>query len=439
MAEVIVVGAGASGMMAAGRASELGAKTLLLEKTDGPGKKILISGKSRCNLTNDKDLDTFIGMYGPNGSFLYGAFSRFFRDELLAFLRRYGVETRVERGGRIFPASESASDVVVAFQRFLQDQGTEMIAGTRVTGIEVRDGRAKGVRTASGLYEASAVVLATGGSTYPGTGSSGDGYRMARALGHAIVKLRPSLVPLVVDDRDLARSMQGVSLRNVRLTAYRCRASEIEPAWIPGPGTPDVISGRHGVTPLIESRQGEMMITHFGLGGPITLLMSLAVVDALERGSVSIAIDLKPALDRKQLHRRLQRDFDLFGRRRFRRILAGLLPQKMIDPFVKLAGIPPDKPAHQIHAEERERLVDLIKMFRFDIKGSLPLSRAIVTAGGVSLQEIDPRTMASRRIGGLFFCGEVMDIDADTGGYNLQAAFSTGYAAGEAAARHVGK
>ena len=273
----------------------------------------------------------------------------------------------------------------------------------------------------------------------PNTGSSGDGYRMARALGHTIVRLRPSLVPLVVDNRDLARSMQGVSLRNVRLTAYRCRASEIETAWIPGAGSPDVIMGRDDGMPLIESRQGEMMITHFGLGGPITLLMSLAVVDALEKGPVSVAIDLKPALDRKQLHRRLQRDFDLFGRRQFRRILAGLLPQKMIDPFVKLAGIPPDKPAHQIHAEDRERLVDMIKMFRFDIKAPLPLARAIVTAGGISLREIDPRTMASRLIGGLFFCGEVMDIDADTGGYNLQAAFSTGYVAGEAAARHVGE
>jgi predicted flavoprotein YhiN len=437
MAEVIIVGAGASGIMAAGRAAELGAKVLLIEKTDGPGKKILISGKSRCNLTNDKDLEGFIGMYGPNGPFLYGAFSRFFRDDLLAFLSRYGVETRVERGGRIFPASENASDVVAAFRHYLLDQGIELITGTRVTGIKARGGRVEGVRTASGSYAAAAVVLATGGATYPGTGSSGDGYRIARALGHTIVKLRPSLVPLVVEDRELARSMQGVSLRNVRLTAFRCRASEIDAAWMPGSGSPDVIVGRENRVPLIESRQGEMMITHFGIGGPITLLMSLAIVDALEKGPVSVAIDLKPALDRKQLHRRLQRDFDLFGRRQFRRILTGLLPQKMIGPFVRLAGIPSDRPAHQVDAEDRERLVELIKIFRFDITGPLPLARAIVTAGGISLGEIDPKTMASRLIGGLFFCGEVMDIDADTGGYNLQAAFSTGYVAGEAAARHL--
>jgi predicted Rossmann fold flavoprotein len=228
--------------------------------------------------------------------------------------------------------------------------------------------------------------------------------------------------------------MQGVALRNVRLTAFSCPAHEIEPAWTPSRDTGRGIGRPRSPGPVIESRVGEMMFTHFGIGGPVTLLMSLAVADALEKGPVSVALDLKPALDREQLHRRIQRDLDQFGKRSCRRILAELVPHKMIDPFLAMAGIPPEKPAHQVNAAERECIVDLLKSLRFNIERPLPLARAIVTAGGVSLREIDPRTMMSKLVAGLFFCGEVMDIDADTGGYNLQAAFSTGYVAGEEAA-----
>jgi len=431
---VIVVGAGAGGMMAAGRAAEMGAEVLLLEKTDGPGKKILVSGKSRCNLTNTRDIEDFLSMYGSNGRFLNGAFHRFFRDDLLAFLARYGVETKVERGGRIFPVSDDAADVVNAFRRYLKDYGVKIRTGVSVNGIAVRAGLVEGVRTEEGLLPARAVILATGGATWPATGSTGDGYRMAAALVHTVAKLRPALVPLVVMEIERAKSMQGVSLKNVRLTAFRGPAEEIDPARTPAEDVGRGLERRRRKGPVIESRMGEMLFTHFGIGGPITLLMSLAVVDALEEGPVSVAIDLKPALSTEELHARLQRDFDTFGKRGFRNLLAGLLPRKMIEPFVGMSGISADRPGHQIIAEEREKLLSLLKALRFNIQGPLPMTAAIVTAGGVALKEIDPRTMASRLVSGLFFCGEVMDIDADTGGYNLQAAFSTGFVAGEAAA-----
>ena len=380
-------------------------------------------------------MDDFITMYGANGRFLYRAFNRFFRDDLLEFMQRYDVETKTERGGRIFPASDDAHDVTRAFERYMTDNGVQLRNNAGVTAIEVASGHVTGVRTAKETYPAQAVILATGGSSYPGTGSSGDGYRIATALGHTIIRLRPALVPLVVREVALAKSMQGVSLRNVRLTAYQCTADEIDTAKTPKRDCGRGIPGRKPQAPVIESRMGEMMMTHFGIGGPTTLLMSLSIVDALERGPVSVSIDLKPALDENQLRARLQRDFESYSKRSYRNILKELLPQKMIDPFVAMTGIPPEKCGHEITAVERERLLQSLKSLRFNIDKPLPISAAIVTAGGVSLDEIDPYTMASRLIEGLYFCGEVMDIDADTGGYNLQAAFSTGYVAGEEAAK----
>jgi predicted Rossmann fold flavoprotein len=420
---IIVIGAGAGGMMAAGRAAESGAEVLLLEKMAQPGKKILVSGKTRCNLTNAREIDEFIPAYGPNGRFLYSAFQRFFRDELLAFMKRYGVETKMERGGRIFPASDDARDVVKTFESYLKENRVKVQMSTRVTAVKTENCQVTGVQTDKGDLPAGAVILASGGASWPATGSTGDGYKMAEFLGHTIVKLRPALVPLVVEEIALARSMQGVSLKNVCLTAYQGRSEEIDKpkSW----------------KLIIDTRMGEMMLTHFGIGGPITLQMSLDIVDALEKGPVSVAIDLKPALDMEQLQRRLQRDFDAMSKRTFRNLLKELLPQKVIEPFVQLTGIAPDKPGNQINAKERDKLAGLLKSLRFNIKGPLPLSTAMVTAGGVSLKEIDPRTMSSRLVKGLYFCGEVMDIDADTGGYNLQAAFSTGYVAGESAAAFI--
>jgi len=434
---VIVIGAGAGGMMAAGRAAELGAEVLLFEKTRQPGQKILISGKTRCNLTNSKDLKGFMEMYGQNSRFLYRAFHRFFREELLGLLKRYGIETKIERGGRIFPVSDNAADVVGALKGYLEEHGAQIRYDTPVAEIMIKEGHVAGVRTDKGEYRSMAVILATGGASYPVTGSSGDGYAMAKAVGHTIKKLRPALVPLVVHEISLAKSMQGVSLRNVRLTAFRSSADAIDPLVTPVYDTGRGISHKKPHRSVIESRMGEIMITHFGMGGPVTLLMSLAIVDALEQGPVSVSIDLKPALDRNQLRERLQRDFNRFPKRGYRRILNDLLPMKMVEPFMVMTHIAPDKCASQITAEERDRVISLLKSLRFNIRGALPLSSAVVTAGGVSLNEVDPYTMSSRLIKGLYFCGELLDIDADTGGYNLQAAFSTGYLAGEEAADYV--
>ena len=436
---VIVIGAGAGGMMAAARAAEQGARVLLLEKTDGPGKKILVSGKTRCNLTNTGEYEEFLAKYGPNGRFLHGVFHRFFRTELLKLLERFGVATKTERGGRVFPASDDAQDVVRALERYMAAQGVRLRTNSRVTGIAIKEGRVAAVMAGGETLPAAAVVLATGGASWPRTGSTGDGYAIASALGHTIVPLRPALVPLVVHEVKRAKSMQGVSLKNVRLTAWHGPAEAIDPARTPSADVGRGVGRRKPHPPVIESRMGEMMMTHFGIGGPTTLQMSLAVVDALTQGPVSVSIDLKPALTIAQLRARLQRDFDRLGRRTFHSILKELLPQKMIEPFVELTGIPAEKPGHQITADERDRLLDSLKALRFNIRGPIAMSAAVVTAGGVALPEIDPRTMGSRLVKGLYFCGEVMDIDADTGGYNLQAAFSTGYVAGEAAAKALSR
>jgi predicted flavoprotein YhiN len=434
--DIIVVGGGAAGLMAAGRAAQLGARVLLLEKTDSCGKKILVSGKTRCNLTNSAELKNFISMYGNNGRFLFSAFHNFFRPELLDFFNNHGLATKVERGGRIFPVSDDAHDVVRVFEKYLTANKVQIKLNTKVTGIAIQNNAVCGVKTPDGNYRSAAVILATGGATWSSTGSTGDGYKISKDLGHNIVKLKPALVPLIVKEQKLAQSMQGVSLRNVRATAFRGKAAAIDSAL-----TPDFSYGRGEKksprTPVIESRFGEMLFTHFGLGGPIILLMSLSVVEALQKCPVSILIDLKPALTREQLHKRLQRDLDKSSKRKISSIMKEYLPSKMIEPFIELTGIDKEMLAHQITAHEREKIIELLKSLRFNIKSPLALEKAIVTAGGISLTEIDPRTMASKLITGLYFCGEVMDIDADTGGYNLQAAFSTGYVAGEKAAEYV--
>lgn len=434
--DIIVIGGGAAGLMAAGRAAECCVNVLLLEKTDGCGKKILVSGKTRCNLTNSADLKNFISMYGDNGRFLFSAFHHFFRPELLDFFNHHGLPTKLERGGRIFPVSDDAHDVVHVFKKYLAENKVKIKLNTKVTGITIKDNSVCGVKTQDKDYSCKAVILATGGATWPSTGSTGDGYKISAALGHSIVKLKPALVPLIVREQELARSMQGVSLRNVRATAFQGEADAVYSKL-----TPDCVYGRGEKKsprpPVVESRFGEMLFTHFGLGGPIILLMSLSIVEALEKSPVSILIDLKPALTREQLHKRLQRDLDEFSKRKISGIMKEYLPAKMIEPFIELTQIDPERPAHQITAAERGKIVELLKALRFNIKSPLPLEKAIVTAGGVSLDEIDQRTMASRLINGLYFCGEVMDIDADTGGYNLQAAFSTGYIAGEKAAEYA--
>jgi predicted flavoprotein YhiN len=434
--DIIVIGGGAAGLMAAGRAGELGASVLLLEKTDGIGKKIMVSGKTRCNLTNSADLKEFVSMYGVNGRVLYSVFHRFFRPELISFLESYDLATKVERGGRIFPFSDNAHDVVKVFTKYMAGGKVKIILNCRVISVAPENNSGFLIKTSNRDFHCRSIIMATGGASWPSTGSTGDGYEISRQLGHTIVNLKPALVPLIVREIKLAQSMQGVSLRNVRATAFQGEAAAVNAALIP---TRDYGRGEKKTPrpPVIESRFGEMLFTHFGLGGPIILLMSLAVVKMLEEGPVSVLIDLKPALTREQLRKRLQSDLNRFGKRKIIGILKEYLPAKMIEPFVILSGIDKEKMAHQISAAGRENIIELFKTLRFNIQSALPLEKAIVTAGGVALGEIDPRTMASRKVSGLYFCGEVIDIDADTGGYNLQAAFSTGFVAGENAVEYV--
>ncbi|MRR16741.1 MAG: NAD(P)/FAD-dependent oxidoreductase [Deltaproteobacteria bacterium] len=437
-ADVIVIGGGAAGLMAAGSAARRGIRVLLLEKNDRLGKKILVSGKTRCNVTNAADLQSFLGMYGPNGRFLHSAFSRFFRPELLAFFEQHGLFTKVERGGRIFPVSDDARDVVCVFQKYLAENKVRTIFNSRVIAVVPDKNGRFTVQTQDGHYQTPCVIIATGGASWPGTGSTGDGYAISAAFGHRIVPPKPALVPLIVREQRLAQSMQGVSLRNIRAAAFQGEASAIDSSLMPGL---DYGRGEKKIPrwPMIESRFGEMLFTHFGLGGPIILLMSLAIGEALEKGPVAVLIDLKPALTKDQLRKRLQSDLNKFSKRRIVGIMKEYLPAKMMGPVIALSGIDEKKQAHQINAAEREKIIDLLKALRFNIKSPLPLARAIVTAGGVALDEIDPRTMASKKQVGLYFCGELMDIDADTGGYNLQAAFSTGFIAGESAAAFAGR
>ncbi|MCX6004019.1 MAG: NAD(P)/FAD-dependent oxidoreductase [Chloroflexi bacterium] len=435
--QIIVTGAGAAGMMAAGRAAELGANVLLLEKMERPGKKILITGNGRCNLSNSRDMDSFITQFGANGRFLLNTFNRFFRDDLLALLRRYGIECKTEPDGKVYPTTDNAGDIVRAFERYMADGKVTVRFGVSVTGVLVENGRVSGVHTTAGNLPASAVIIAAGGSSHPQTGSTGDGFHIAAALGHTIVRLRPGLVSLVATDIEQAKQMQGASLRNVRITAFQCPAGKIDLSLVPEVDVGRGITGKRPKLPIIESRTGDAIITHFGLSGPIILEMSLAIVDALENGPVSVSIDLAPDRGNDMLRKELQQVFDKHSKRAYQNIVKDFLSQKLVEPFVGMTGVPPDKPGNQLKVKERESLLNLLKSLRFDIKGGYSMSTAMVTAGGISLKEINQYTMASQLVEGLYFCGEVMDLDAGTGGFNLQAAFSTGYVAGESAASFV--
>jgi hypothetical protein len=421
---VIVIGGGPAGLMAAGQAAEAGAEVLLLEKMMHPGRKLRITGKGRCNLTNVIPLEEFLQHFGTNGRFLRYAFSRFFNDDLLAFFDDLGVETVMERGGRVFPIRNDAQEVVEALTNWILKLSVSLITQSKVERLMVEQGQVRGVllapsssyskrspndQTASRTYLADRVIIATGGASYPGTGSTGDGYRMAKEVGHTIIPIRPALVPLETSG-DTAARLQGLSLKNVRVRI--------------------LVDGKKSAEAF-----GEMLFTHFGLSGPIILTLSKVVVDALrDRKEVLVSIDLKPAMENTILDARLQRDFNAQGKKQYRTILKGLLPQKLIPVCVELTGIPAEKLAHQITSLERKGLLSWLKDFRFEISAHRSFSQAIVTAGGVHTREVDPRSMESRKVAGLYFAGEVLDIDADTGGYNLQAAFSTGWLAGRSAA-----
>jgi predicted flavoprotein YhiN len=423
--------------MAAGRATETGVSVKLLEKMDRPGRKLLLTGKGRCNISNTKELDEFISMYGKNGQFLRNVFSIYFRDDLLMLLHRYGIGTRVEPDGRIFPVSNKASDISRALEDYINKGNVCVKSGVKVTEILTNQGKVIGVKTGEQIYPGSAVILATGGTSYPDTGSSGDGYRLASALGHTIVKLRPALVPLIVEESELVQKLQGVSLRDIKLTSFACQADEIKWPILVTKDCGRGISGRCQNPLVIESRRGDLLFTHFGISGPATLQMSLAIVVALECSPVSVSIDFLPDLTTEELRKQLQNSLDDVGRKKAQNFLKRWLPDKVIDIFLAITNVDNNKLSNQISSEERERIVSTLKSFRLNISSSLSIDKAMVTAGGVSLKEINPQTMASRLVKGLYFCGEVIDIDAETGGYNLQAAFSTGYVAGQSAADFI--
>lgn len=402
-ADVIVIGGGPAGMMAAGVAAKKGKSVILLERNDRLGKKLFITGKGRCNLTNDTDVEGLLNNTPGNPYFLYSAFYGFCAQDTMAFFEELGVPLVVERGNRVFPRSQKSGDIVRAMKRLVEDNGVKVIYNARVSEIICEDKRVKGVRVGKKEYLASSVILATGGKSYQMTGSSGDGYRLVSELGHSITDLHPSLVPLKASEK-WCRALQGLSLKNVAINAY---------------------SGKK----KLYSDFGEMMFTHFGVTGPVILSASRYILDEM-KNEVKLVIDLKPALSESELNQRLLRDFEKYSNKAFKNALDDLLPQKLIPVIIELSKIDSFKKVNVITKEERLRLLKLLKALEITIYDTNGYDEAVVTSGGVCVDEINPSTMQSKIIEGLFFAGEIIDVDSLTGGFNLQIAFSTGFLAG---------
>ena len=408
MSKVIIIGGGAAGLLAGIAAATYGADVTIIEKMRQPGKKMLITGKGRCNITNAGELQDIIKNIPGNGRFLNSALRQFSNDDIVCLLECNGLETKVERGNRVFPVSDKAKDVVDTLVKIYTQYGGKLVTDCKVIEITTKDGVATGVKTTNGHFVADKVILCAGGASYPGTGSDGGGAKLAAKVGHTIVPLKPSLVPLV-SDYAYVDDLQGLSLRNVRATLY-------------------------GDGKKLTDDFGEMLFTHFGVSGPIILSLSNMAAEALSKGmEVELAIDLKPALSEEKLDARIQRDFTTYSRKQLVNGLKDLLPQRLIPVVCDMAYLDEEKFINQISREERKRLLETLKHFVVPITGTRPIAEAIVTAGGVSVKEINPKTMESKLIQGLYFAGEVMDVDGYTGGFNLQAAFSSGYAAGVAA------
>ncbi len=416
--DIIVIGAGPAGLIAAIESYEPSKKILILEKMPNPALKLKISGKGRCNITNDADLKEFISHFGKNGRFLKFAFAEFFNTDLLEYFEKLGVQFKLERGGRYFPQNDRAVDIAKSLLNKAKSLdipiavNSEVIAITKLpdetlTVVINRKGRAADKNTRRIQIKADKIVLATGGKSYPQTGSNGAGFKLASKLGHTVIPVSPALVP--VETRgDTAKKLQGLSLRNVKVKVW-CKNKKI------------------------DERFGEMLFTDFGVSGPIILSLSRTIVRLIDdRKKVSIAIDLKPALDQKTVDQRLLREIEEHSKQRFKSLLKKLLPGKLGPVFIEKLEIPEEKPLNQISSEERKRLRMLLKEFQLEVAGYRSFNEAIVTAGGISIKEINSRTMESKLVKGLYFAGEIIDIDADTGGFNLQAAFSTGWIAGRA-------
>lgn len=405
--KVIVIGAGAAGLMASGTAGERGKEVIVIERNDKVARKVMITGKGRCNVTNNCTLiNELIANVPTNGRFLYGAFSRFMPVDTMDFFEDMGVPLKVERGNRVFPVSDKASDIVDALNAYCQDSGAKRIKG-RAVELIIENSKVQGVVLESGekLF-ADKVIIATGGASYPLTGSTGDGYELAKQAGHTIIPLKPSLVPLVCHE-GFCMDLQGLSLRNVEITVTDSENYK-----------------------EVYKDFGEMLFTHFGVSGPLILSASSHMKDIKPR-KYEIHIDLKPALSYEQLDKRIQRDFLENSNKNFINALDALLPKKIVPVIVKLSGIKPSLKVNQITKEMRAKLVNILKDLKVTVIGFRPIEEAIVTSGGVSTKEIDPKTMQSKLCEGLYFAGEVIDVDAYTGGFNLQIAFSTGMLAGE--------
>ena len=402
---VAVIGAGAAGLLAAGFAAARGHHVIVLEKGRRPGQKLLITGKGRCNVTNQCDTDTFMANVPGNGRFLYSAYSQFTADDIMAFFGSAGVPLKVERGNRVFPVSDRASDIVHALVRHAESAGADIRCHQEVEEILVQEGCVTGIRLASGrMLACDAVIVATGGVSYPVTGSTGDGYRFAEASGHRVVPAMPSLVPLETEE-DWVAEASGLTLKNISIRMDNAKGKKV------------------------YSEFGDLLLTHFGVSGPVILSASRHLL-ADDFQGYRLHIDLKPALSAEVLDKRLQRDFQEAPNKAFKNILSGLLPSGLIPVMVRESGISPEKPVHQITKAERAALCARLKDLVLHIRGARPVAEAIVTAGGVSVKDVDPSTMQSKRVSGLFFAGEVLDVDAYTGGFNLTIAFATGHLAG---------
>ncbi len=406
--DVIVVGAGAAGLLAAGRAAEQGARVLILEKMRSEGRKLLITGKGRCNITNDASPAEFIKHVFPDGRFLRNAFSQFYAKDIISLLQKYGVESTLERGGRYFPESNKSLDVLRALLKWVNELNVEIRCGQRVEKLLTENEMVKGVQSNGIIFKTPKVILATGGKSYPATGSTGDGYELAKSAGHTVEKPIPALVPLETKG-NLAQKLQGLNLKNVKAVV-----------WVNGKKTGEAF--------------GEMLFTHFGLSGPIILTLSRIAVAALQNNDkVEITVDLKPALDEQKLDNRLLRDLNEHGKKQLVNIFRNWLPASMIPVFIEELKLDPEKECHQVSSNERKQIRYMMKNLRFEVTKHRSFKEAIITAGGIPTKEIAPKTMESRLVKGLYFAGEIIDLDAETGGYNLQIAWSTGWLAGNSA------
>ena len=430
--KVVAIGGGPAGIMSAISAKNSGNDVILIEKMNSLGKKLLITGKGRCNITSSLNINEFIQNIPGNGRFLYSAFQNFTNEDIINLLKKHNVKVKEERGNRIFPVSDKSKDVLDAFYEELKNLNVKIYTNSTVNQIIVKDGSVTGVEYTFNnnkyTINADKVILATGGKSYPTTGSTGDGYEMAKKLGHTITEIKPSLIPIVANEnsaiekinlegyknsKELCKSLQGLSLKNVKIQFEDIEKNKV-----------------------IYDDFGEMLFTHFGISGPTILSSSAHIIrykninELLKQGKIILKIDLKPALSNEKLDLRILRDFEKEKNKLFRNSLDELLPQKLIDPVIHLSGINPNKKVNEISKKERMQLLKIIKEFCITISGFRPVEEAIITAGGINIKEINPKTMESKLINNLYFAGEIIDVDAYTGGFNLQIAYSTGVTAG---------